>query len=168
MATMLLPAGGRGRGAKPMPDTQTTRCPVCDAWSCSCAKEIAEVVEQYQPVGTTTPTEHVARRLDLHWRRTCGYQPDAGHEVTWHTFAGQAEVAIAAVAEAGGGITPPTGRLEAEIILLRSQLLTARAEVERLDAVIAYLELKRGRWTAELMEARDAAIARCREAGNGR
>ena len=48
---------------------------------------------------TNRDVEHVARRLDLYWRRTCGYQPDAGHEVTWHTFVGQAEVAIAAVKE---------------------------------------------------------------------
>lgn len=43
--------------------------------------------------------QHVARRLDLYWRRTCGYQPDADHEVTWHTFVEQAEVAIAAMKE---------------------------------------------------------------------
>lgn len=35
--------------------------------------------------------------------------------------------------------------------------------VEQLDAVVAYLELGRGEWTAELMEARDAAVARYRE-----
>lgn len=43
--------------------------------------------------------EHVARHLDLDWRRTCGYEPDTDHEVTWSSFRKQAEVAIAATKE---------------------------------------------------------------------
>ena len=28
-------------------ETTAKRCPVCDAWSCSCAKSVADLVEQY-------------------------------------------------------------------------------------------------------------------------
>lgn len=50
-----------------------------------------------------TETEHVARRLDLYWRSTCGFQPEVSHELTWPTFVEQAKVAIAAAKEIADG-----------------------------------------------------------------
>lgn len=65
---------------------------------------------------TRQTIEHVARSLDLDWRRTCTYQPDAGHEVTWHTLVRQAEVAVAAVKEMGENTTDDAMSFAKEMI----------------------------------------------------
>lgn len=54
-----LKPGCWGYQAKP----QTTKkpCPICDAWSCSCAKEVSELVEQYRPFQATDLDSLISR-----------------------------------------------------------------------------------------------------------